>query len=208
MATYAYLRVSTDQQDVRNQKHGVLEYANQHGFSAMRFVEDAISGKKAWQQRELGRVLHLCDPGDTLLVAEVSRLARSTLQVLEIMQFCTEHQINLHIAKNSLRFDDSMQSRITATVLGMAAEIEREFISSRTKEALAARKAAGVKLGRPRGQAEKLKLDEYREVIQTYLDKGINKRNIAKIIECPATTLYDYCRVRKLRPSAQSRECA
>ena len=199
MTTYAYLRVSTDQQDVRNQKHGVLEYANANGFSDMRFIEDAVSGKKPWQERELGQVLLNCDMGDTLIVSEVSRLARSTLQVLEILKHCSEKQINLHIAKNTMRFDDSMQSRITATVLGMAAEIEREFISTRTKEALAARKAAGVRLGRPPGQAEKLKLDEHREVIQGYLNKGVNKRAIAKIIDCPATTLYDYCRIRKLK---------
>lgn len=200
MTIYAYLRVSTDQQDVRNQKHGVLEYANSNGFTDMRFIEDAVSGRKPWQERELGRVLHSSEPGDTLVVAEVSRLARSTLQVLEILQHCSEHKINLYIAKNTMRFDDSLQSRITATVLGMAAEIEREFISTRTREALAARKAAGVKLGRPRGKAEKLKLDAHREEIQGYLDKGVNKRAIAKIIGCPPTTLYDYCRIRKLRP--------
>ncbi len=96
-------------------------------------------------------------------------------------------------------FDNSLQSRITATVLGMAAEIEREFISSRTKEALAVRKAAGMKLGRPRGKAQKLKLDEKRDEIQKYLDLGVSKAAIAKIIGCPATTLYDYCKVRKLK---------
>ena len=199
MTTYAYLRVSTDAQDVQNQKHGVLEYANQHGLSSMQFIEDSVSGKKPWKERALGQLLVNAGEGDTVIVSEVSRLARSTLQVLEILQHCTEHQINLHIAKNSMIFDNSMQSRITATVLGMAAEIEREFISSRTKEALAARKAAGVKLGRPQGKAQKLKLDEKRDEIQKYLDMGVSKAAIAKIIGCPPTTLYDYCKVRKLK---------
>ena len=199
MTTYAYLRVSTDAQDVQNQKHGVLEYANRHSLTAMEFVEDSVSGKKPWQERELGKVLHKAQEGDTVVVAEVSRLARSTLQVLEILQHCTESQINLHIAKNNMIFDNSMQSRITATVLGMAAEIEREFISSRTKEALAARKAAGVKLGRPQGKAKNLKLDAKRDEIQKYLDMGVSKAAIAKIVDCPATTLYDYCKVRKLK---------
>ena len=199
MTTYAYLRVSTDAQDVQNQKHGVLEYANRHNLSGMTFVEDSVSGKKPWKERELGKVLQQAQEGDTVVVAEVSRLARSTLQVLEILQHCTESQINLHIAKNNMIFDNSMQSRITATVLGMAAEIEREFISSRTKEALAARKAAGVKLGRPQGKAEKLKLDAKRDEIQKYLDMGVSKAAIAKIVGCPATTLYDYCKVRKLK---------
>ena len=199
MTTYAYLRVSTNAQDVQNQKHGVLEYANQHGLSSMQFIEDSASGKKRWQERALGLLLANAGEGDTIVVSEVSRLARSTLQVLEILQHCTKQQINLHIAKNSMIFDNSMQSRITATVLGMAAEIEREFISSRTKEALAARKAAGVKLGRPQGKAQKLKLDEKRDEIQKYLDLGVSKASIAKIIGCPATTLYDYCKVRKLK---------
>ena len=199
MANYGYLRVSTDQQDVQNQKHGVLEYANKNGFAGMAFIEDSVSGKKPWQDRELGKVLNAAIEGDTLIVSEVSRLARSTLQVLEILKHCSERQINLHIAKNNMRFDDSMQSRITATVLGMAAEIEREFISSRTKEALAARKAKGIKLGRPQGKAEKLKLDAFKDEIQKYLDLGLSKAAIAKIIECPPTTLYDYCRVRKLK---------
>ena len=200
MTTYAYLRVSTDQQDVQNQKHGVLEYANRNGLAGMEFVEDSVSGKKPWQERELGRLLEQACEGDILVVSEVSRLARSTLQVLEILQHCTETQVNLHIAKNNMRFDNSMQSRITATVLGMAAEIEREFISTRTKEALAARKASGMKLGRPRGPAEKLRLDEHRDTIQKYINKGVSKAAIAKIIGCPATTLYDYCRVRNLKP--------
>ncbi len=96
-------------------------------------------------------------------------------------------------------FDNSLQSKITATVLGLAAEIEREFISSRTKEALAARKAAGVKLGRPQGKAKKLKLDAKRGEIQKYLNMGVSKAAIAKIVGCPSTTLYDYCKVRKLK---------
>ena len=202
MTTYAYLRVSTDVQDVHNQRHGVLEYANQRGLSPMEFIEDSVSGKKPWQDRQLGRVLANASEGDTLIVSEVSRLARSTLQVLEILRHCTESQINLHIAKNNMIFDNSMQSRITATVLGMAAEIEREFISSRTKEALAARKAAGVKLGRPQGKAKTLKLDAKRDEIQKYLNMGVSKAAIAKIVDCPATTLYDYCKVRKLKGKA------
>lgn len=199
MTTFAYLRVSTDAQDVQNQKHGVLEYANNNGFSSMEFVEDNVTGKKPWRERALGKVLDRAEEGDTLIVSEVSRLARSTLQVLEILQHCTESKINLRIAKNNMLFDNSLQSKITATVLGMAAEIEREFISSRTKEALAARKAAGVKLGRPQGKAEKLKLVVVKDEIQKYLDLGVSKAAIAKIIECPATTLYDYCKVRKLK---------
>ena len=101
MTTYAYLRVSTNAQDVQSQKHGVLEYANQHGLSSMQFIEDSDSGKKRWQERTLGLLLANAGEGDTIVVSEVSRLARSTLQVLEILQHCTKQQINLHIAKTA-----------------------------------------------------------------------------------------------------------
>jgi DNA invertase Pin-like site-specific DNA recombinase len=94
--------------------------------------------------------------------------------------------------------DGSIQSTITATVLGLAAQIEREFISSRTKEALAKRREDGMKLGRPKGQAQLLKLDNYRDEILKYLKKGINKRAISKLIECSPSTLYEWLKRRKL----------
>jgi len=200
MANYAYLRVSTDKQDLDNQRHGILEYSNAHGLSSLRFVEDTASGKKKWRERELGTMLSSMDDGDTVIFAEVSRMARSTLQVLEILELCTERTISVHIAKQNMRFDGSMQAKITATVLGMAAEIEREFISLRTKEALAARKQNGMILGRPKGPAEKTKLDAHKPQIQDLINKGVSKRSIAKIVECAPTTLYDYIKRRKIGP--------
>ena len=198
MANYAYLRVSTDKQDADNQRHGILEYSNAHGLSGLNFVEDTASGKKKWRERELGTMLSDMADGDTVIFAEVSRMARSTLQVLEILELCTERAISVHIAKQNMRFDGSMQAKITATVLGMAAEIEREFISLRTKEALAARKKNGMILGRPKGPAEKTKLDTNRSQIQDLIDKGVSKRSIAKIVDCAPTTLYDYIKRRRI----------
>ena len=97
--------------------------------------------------------------------------------------------------------DDSMQSRITSTVLGLAAEIEREFISLRTTEALAKRKAEGKPLGRPPGRlSAKLKLDEFEQEIRIYLDKGISKRSIAKLLDCSPSTLYDWLERKHLHP--------
>ena len=116
------------------------------------------------------------------LVSEVSRLARSTLQVLEIGRDCIEKGVHLHVAKNGIVFDNTMQSKIVAVVLGLVAEIERDFISSRTKEALTKRKADGIKLGRPVGGAINLKLDKHANKIDGYLDKGINKVAIAKLL--------------------------
>jgi DNA invertase Pin-like site-specific DNA recombinase len=191
-AVYAYLRVSTDAQDVANQKHGVLEYANGRGLANLRFVEDSVSGKTPWQERKVGELLHGCQEGDTVIFAEISRMARSTLQVLEIVKFCVERGINVHIAKQQMTLDGSMQSKITATVLGLAAEIEREFISMRTKEALSKRKAEGVILGRPKGPAPHVRLDDRAQEIRGYLDKGLGKRAIARLVDCSPSTLYDW----------------
>jgi DNA invertase Pin-like site-specific DNA recombinase len=107
--------------------------------------------------------------------------------------------LSVRVAKNDMVMDGSMQSTITATILGLAAQIERDFISARTKEALAKCKASGLKLGRPKGQAEILKLDAYREEIIGYIKKGINKTAISKLIECSPSTLYSWLRRRKLR---------
>lgn len=196
----AYLRVSTDQQDVDNQRHGILEYANKRGLSNVEYVEDTAGSKINWRKRQLGNLLEEMQAGDILIFAEVSRLARSTLQVLEVLEYCTAKKITVHISKQGMIFDGSMQSKIMATVLGMVAEIEREFISMRTKEALAARKAAGVQLGRPRGQAATTKLDKHRNEIQNLINKGVSKRSIGKIIDTAPSTLYDYINRHKIKP--------
>lgn len=193
MTYFAYLRVSTDKQDVDNQRHGLLEYANSNNLVPLEFHEDTISGKKSWRDRKIGQILEQAQAGDTLIAAEVSRMARSTLQVLEILQLAVEKEINVHIVKNNLRIDDSLQSRITVTILGLAAEIERDFISARTTEALARRRALGLPLGRPKGaKAKKVKLDEHEKDIINFLKKGVSKLSIAKIVECSPSTLYDW----------------
>ncbi len=153
MVIYAYLRVSTNQQDVENQRHGILEYANQKSLGQLKFVSDSVSGQKRWRERELGKLLtKTAGSADTIVFAEISRMARSTLQVLEILECCMQRGLSVHIAKQRMVLDDSLPSRITATVLGLAAEIERELISLRTTEALAKHKAAGKTLGRPKGK--------------------------------------------------------
>ena len=192
MVTYAYLRGSTSQQDVDNQRHSILEYANEKNLGHLEFVEDAVSGQKKWHDRSLGKLItKTAYQGDVIIFAEISRMARSTLQVLEILECCMRRGLSVHIAKQQMVLDDKLPSRITATVLGLAAEIERELISLRTREALAKRKAAGKSLGRPKGrQSEKLKLDSKATEIKKYLEKGISKRSIAKLVDCAPSTLY------------------
>ena len=194
MATYAYLRVSTDRQDVANQRHGILEYANTHGLAPIQFVEDATSGRVAWRERAIGQLLTaMAHAGDVVIFAEVSRMARSTLQVLEMLEMGMARELHMHIAKQRMILDGSLNSRIAATVLGLAAEIERELIAARTREALAKRKAEGKPLGRPRGaRSARLKLDTHADEICGYLAKGISKRSIAKLVGCAESTLYDW----------------
>ena len=202
MAVYAYLRVSTDQQDVENQRYGLFEYANAHKFGSLEFVEDTISGRQSWRDRVLGQLLtETAQAGDIVLFAEISRMARSTLQVLEMLEHAMTRGLIIHIAKQRMVLDGSMQSRIMATVLGLTAEIERELISQRTTEALAKRKAAGQPLGRPKGsKTKRVKLDDKEAEIRSYLDKGISKRSIAKLVECSPSTLYDWLARRNIRP--------
>ena len=214
MATYAYLRVSTDDQDIENQKHGILEYANAHDLGKVVFVEDTASGKLNWTDRKLGELMmDTTVSGDTVIFAEFSRIGRSTLQVLEVLKHGVEAGIQIHIAKDRVVMDDSIQATIYATVLGLAAEIERNFITLRTKESLAKKKQElaekgyfinnrGEKvtsLGRPRGKAAVTKLDAREKEIKEYLKKGVSKRSIAKIVECAPNTLYAWLKRKNIR---------
>lgn len=200
MAVYAYLRVSTDQQDVDNQRHGILSYCNSHNLNThISFIEDTVSGRKKWRERKIGELLTATmQSGDTLVVSEISRMARSTLQVLEI---AADSGMSVHVVKQDMVFAETsdMTSTIMATVLGLAAQIEREFVSQRTKEALAARKQAGMQLGRPPGPAARHKLDDREMEIRGLLDKQVNKRAIAKIVECAPSTLYDWMKRNNIR---------
>jgi len=198
MANFAYLRVSTNKQDTENQKLSVLDYCNRHHLVPVKYIEDTSSGKLHWQNRPIGNILEKANSDDHIIVAEVSRLGRSTLQVLEILEHAATKKVSVHIAKSNMVMDGSMQSTITATILGLAAQIEREFISTRTKEALSQRKAKGIKLGRPKGQASTLKLDTEKDHIISYLKKGVSKRSIARIIECSPATLYAWLKRRNI----------
>lgn len=207
MTITTYLRVSTDTQDTANQQHGITEYCSANGIEPDAVLQDSVSGKVDWRNRKIGALLSNADKGDVILVAEVSRLARSTLQVLEILQMAAERKVSVIVVKNGLRFDNSMQAKITATILGLAAEIERDFISMRTKEALAKRKASGKRLGRPRGARARLyKLDERRTEIERYLKMGINRTSIAKLVGASRPTLNSWLVRNRLIRAIDSKE--
>lgn len=191
MTTVAYLRVSTDQQDVDNQRHGILEYANQKGLTNIQFVEDTVSGKVMWKQRKLGEVVASLEEGDTLIFSEFSRMSRRAAEIWELFELLTDKGINVHIVKQGLVLDKTLPSKIVAMVFGMAAEIERELISARTKEAIERRKAKGEQVGRPMGSKQVvLPLDKHHKVIFEYIRKGLKVAAIAKLLDVSRQNIY------------------
>ncbi|MBZ0285247.1 MAG: recombinase family protein [Anaerolineae bacterium] len=177
--TIAYLRVSTTDQDVEKNKFDILKLANDKGLGQVKWVEEKISTRVSWHKRQIARVLEDLQSGDHLIVSELSRLGRSMLECMEILSIAFQKGIHLYAVKGNWRLDNSIQSKIVAMAFSMAAEIERDLISQRTKEALAARKKAGKRLGRPRGIG-KSKLDAYRPEIEALLANGSKQSFIAK----------------------------
>ena len=173
-----YLRVSTADQNLEKNKADILQLANEHDLGRVRFVEEAASGKTSWRQRKIAGVLDSLRANDALVVSELSRLGRSMLECMEILSVAAQKGINVYAVKGAWRLDQSIQSKIMAMAFSMAAEIERDLISQRTKEALRFKKAQGMKLGRPTGPG-KSKLDPYRPEIEGLLANGATQKFIA-----------------------------
>lgn len=177
--TVAYLRVSTTDQDLEKNKADILHLANDKALGPVEWVEEHVSGSVSWRKRGLARVLDELQAGDTLVVSELSRLGRSMLECMEILSIASQEGINLYAVKGNWQLDGTIQSKIMAMAFAMAAEIERDLISQRTKEALAARRRAGKKLGRPKGSG-KSKLDKYRPEIEAFMANGATQKFIAE----------------------------
>jgi len=175
----AYLRVSTTDQDLEKNKFDILQLANEKGLGQVQWVEETVSGRVSWHKRKIAQVVEQLQNGDTLIVSELSRLGRSMLECMEILSIAFQKGIRLYAVKGDWRLDDSIQSKIVAMAFSMAAEIERDLISQRTKEALAARKKAGITLGRPKGIG-KSKLDRFCPEIEALLANGSKQSFIAK----------------------------
>ncbi|WP_375612424.1 MULTISPECIES: recombinase family protein [unclassified Bartonella] len=187
---YAYLRVSRDGQDTENQKFGLLEYANKNGFAPLHIEEEIASRGKDWRKRKLGALIEKAECGDVLLTPEFSRIAGSSLAVLEILKAASERGLIVHITKQNLIMDGSLQSDIIANVLGMVSQIERHLIQTRTKEALNVARQRGIKLGRPKGsKATQLKLDNHIDEIQAFINVGLSQSRIAKTLGVSVNTL-------------------
>lgn len=158
----------------------------------MEFVEEKVSGTKDYRKRKLGALLDTMHRRDTLIVPELSRIARSTIQILEVIQITQDKGITLYSLKeNFCNMDNSIASTVTKTIFALVAQIERELISLRTREALHARKLAGVKLGRPQGRG-KSKLDEHSADILRLVALKVPKTIIAKQYGCSVGNLYNF----------------
>ena len=132
--TIAYLRVSTTDQDIDKNKYDILHLANEKGLGQVEWVEETVSGRVAWKKRNIAEVLEWLDAGDALLVSELSRLGRSMLECMEILSIASQKEIHIYAVKGNWQLDNSIQSKIIAMAFSMAAEIERDLISQRTKE--------------------------------------------------------------------------
>ena len=189
--TIAYLRVSTVEQDLEKNKADVLTFANNKDFGKVKFVEEKVSGTKNWKNRKIKQVIDDLSKGDRLIVPEFSRLGRSMLEIMEMLSILKDKEVNVYAVKGNWELNGSLQSKIMAMVFSIASEIERDLISKRTKEALRARKVAGVKLGRPRG-AGKSKLDEFKEEIVSLLRNGSSKKFVADRYGTSQVNLYNW----------------
>lgn len=181
-----YLRVSTSKQEVEKNKAAIRELADEKGFGMPEWVEEVISTRVHWTKRKIGSLLEELEEGDKILVSEMSRLGRSMLEIMTILQICTDKKIEVHAVKGDWSLDNTINSKIIAMAWSIAAEIERDLISKRTKESLRAVKAKGVKLGRKKGVS---KLDDRRGEIVQMLKEGRTQKYIAEIIGCTPATL-------------------
>lgn len=178
-----YLRVSTGMQDLKNQKLGILDLSNKHSWK-VEFIEEIVSGKVSYKDRELGKVINTLKEGDILIVSELSRLGRSMLEIMALLCELSKKEIKVYAVKGGYEINNTLQSKILTMVLCMAAEIEKDLISSRTKEALARKKREGFKLGRPKGSLGKSKLDGKEDEIKNLLDKKVGITSLSKIYDC------------------------
>ena len=207
MKTVAYLRVSTRSQDLANQKLAILEFSQKRQFPIDQFIESRISSRKSPLERRIDEMLGTLQPGDRLLVSELSRLGRSLSQVIQIVETLVRRKIRFIAIKEGIEFDgkqgyqkQDLRTKVMIALFGLFAEVERDLISERTKEGLAAAKAKGKLLGRPKGALGTSRLDGKEPDIRALLGKDVSKASIAKILDVSRSALYHFIETRKIAP--------
>ena len=187
---YGYIRKSTEKQEFKHMEFEIEQYANKHNFTINKWIEETVSSRKPLNQRKLGLLLESLSNQDTVITTEISRLGRSLLEVMSILQFCLNKGCQIITIKENYQLGNDIQSQILAFAFGLAAQIERDLISQRTKSSLASKKEQGIKLGRPIGaKSKQLKLSANFEKIKNLLSGGVSKNKISKIMGVQYMTL-------------------
>lgn len=189
----AYLRVSTGKQHLANQQDEITRYASSKNITVDRWITEIISGKTDRDSRKLGSLIRSLKSGDTLIVTEISRLSRTLHEVMAIMGTCLNKKVTVYSIKDGYAFDDSINSKVLSFAFGLVAEIERNLISQRTKEALALRRSQGVRLGREKGDCPKIRvLAKSKKEIISYIGLGYPLSKICKRFGVSMETLRAY----------------
>ena len=192
---YGYIRVSSDKQTVENQRFEINNFCKRDKLVIDGWIEETISGTKSYNKRELGKLLKRVKKDDLIICAELSRLGRNLFMIMEILNICMTKECRVWTIKDNYRLGDDIQSKVLAFAFGLSAEIERNLISQRTREALARKRAEGITLGRPKGRKsapDKYKLFKKENLISELLKANVSKRKIAKICSVDRNTLDRY----------------
>jgi len=197
---FAYIRVSTDQQTVENQRFEILKFADQKKIRVGEWIEETVSATKKYHDRKLGKLLRDLKEDDILIISEISRLGRNLMEVMSILHDCMERDIKVYAVKEGYELGNNINSKVLAFAFGLSAEIERSLISQRTKEALARKKSEGQTLGRPKGSLSKeTKLTGKEEEIKVLLKKKVSVSAIGRILGVHRLTADSFIKSRKLR---------
>lgn len=194
----AYIRVSTEKQNVANQKFEIERFCQENRLAVDRWVEETISGTTDLRKRTLGETLESLNSGDMLICSELSRLGRSLFMIMDVLSECMRREIRLWTVKENYRLGADIESKVLAFAFGLSAEIERQLISQRTKEALARLRQEGRKLGRPKGSGTRFRVLEGKEKdILRMLEEGESKAEICRGMNVSRSTLYKWLRSNK-----------
>ena len=197
---YGYIRVSTDRQTVENQRYEIKNFCKKNDMKIDGWISDeGISGTKDPEKRELGKLLEKAKAGDYILCSELSRLGRSLMMIMAILNECTKKKVNIWTIKDNYRLDNDISSAVIAFAYGLSAQIERQLISQRTKEAWARKKAEGIFIGRPKGSlSKKVKLTGKEKDILKYIKQGMSQREISEKLGVSKGTVNRFIRREKL----------
>jgi len=194
---YGYIRVSTDKQTVENQRFEIEQFCSKQSLKIERWIEETISGTKSPEKRLLGSLLAEVQKDDLIICSELSRLGRSLFMVMSILNHLMKAGVRVWTIKDNYRLGDNIQSKVLAFAFALSAEIERDLISQRTKEALARRRFDGIILGRPVGSKSRtVKLSGHEKEIQNLISKRISKSAIGRILEVNRTTVNKFLKER------------